>query len=408
MHRPEAAAAAWETDGGRRSLLRHPVTIVLFAAFLAVICGLALHPRAFVAAAALAAIFVFGVVTPWASLRRLRGTLTTERRRARVDEPLTFRLQLRNGWPWPIYGLTVRGGWSETRAEDPVSLSVAKVPALGSVDIEWTVTPPQRGVFPIVPMLAECGFPFGLITSRRRLGWSREVIVWPAMTRLGPARLSGGDEGMTEFVDERRAGSAGEVIGVRVYRPGESLRRIHWPQSARHGQLIVCERSAIAGRGVQVIVETSPAVHFEQNGTASVERAISLAASAASACAEHGSRVSLVFGRDHVFEAENRGALVPVFDALAAFDVAVSAPLRELLELPECRDFDGQLQVVITTAAGYERLEPERRRGFARSWLLVGPAADRRPPGRGLLRVPLVDPQGEALMKAWQEVGHAS
>jgi uncharacterized protein (DUF58 family) len=43
-------------------------------------------------------------------------------------------------------------------------------------------------------------------------------------------------------------------MGVRDFRRGDSLRRIHWAQTARHERLIVTERQALRLPTVQVIL----------------------------------------------------------------------------------------------------------------------------------------------------------
>ncbi len=42
------------------------------------------------------------------------------------------------------------------------------------------------------------------------------------------------------------------MIGVRPYREGDSLRHVHWAQSARHDSLVVCERQSIAHRSLRL------------------------------------------------------------------------------------------------------------------------------------------------------------
>lgn len=80
--------------------------------------------------------------------------------------------------------------------------------------------------------------------------WRREVIiecftrllVYPeavdlhSMELLGEGTLPNAGLEMT-----RRAGAGEEFLGLRAYRPGDPLRRIHWKTSARHRELLVKE-----------------------------------------------------------------------------------------------------------------------------------------------------------------------
>src|SRR5439155_1591409 len=63
-----------------------------------------------------------------------------------------------------------------------------------------------------------------------------------AITRTAPAQapIFEGDEIQAE-AELRSARSGNELFGVREYRRGDPLRRIHWRSSARHGRLAVRE-----------------------------------------------------------------------------------------------------------------------------------------------------------------------
>jgi uncharacterized protein (DUF58 family) len=56
-----------------------------------------------------------------------------------------------------------------------------------------------------------------------------------------------------------RAGSGTELFGVREYRSGDSLRRIHWRSSARRGELVVREYEPPGVQTLGIFVDPSPA-----------------------------------------------------------------------------------------------------------------------------------------------------
>jgi uncharacterized protein (DUF58 family) len=55
-----------------------------------------------------------------------------------------------------------------------------------------------------------------------------------------------------------RSGSGNELFGVREYRPGDPLRRIHWRSSARHGELIVREYEPPGVQTVGILCDPDP------------------------------------------------------------------------------------------------------------------------------------------------------
>ena len=390
--------------------------VLVLSSLVASFCGIVVHPRAFVLAALAMAIALLGSLLPWLNLRGVRGSMVYLRRRGQVGKEYSLRVRLRDGWLWPVYGLVVRGGWTSDEAAgtgDLATLVVTHLPARRETEITWNVIPRRRGIYPVREATVASGFPFGFYESRRRLKGVGQVLVWPAVIPLPQLQEMSGRMVLGEVVDGRRAGTAGELSGSRPYQRGESLRRIHWSQTARHDQLIVCERSDPAAQGLQVVLETSRDVFSATDGS-DWETAISIVASVASVLVEEGGRASVVLGLGKVHEIDNPASLTPVFDLLARLQPGEDVSLGGLLRLPVCRPLDGTPQLVVTTPAGFARLEAEQASRPGRSFLLVdsqpsseGPGPARRWPGKpGVRVVPVEDPGHEQLRKAWEDLTH--
>jgi uncharacterized protein (DUF58 family) len=88
-------------------------------------------------------------------------------------------------------------------------------------------------------------------------------------------------------VSAPRAGSGMELFGVREYRPGDPLRRIHWRSSARLGELVVREHEPPGVQTVGIFCDPSPATREIADQVAR------LAASEAWDCIRGGGRVVL-------------------------------------------------------------------------------------------------------------------
>ncbi len=99
------------------------------------------------------------------------------------------------------------------------------------------------------------GDPFGFFAGRRRCPDSEVALVLPRFTsfaaRWQPRELE-------SAAAAPRAGSGNELFGIREYRPGDSLRRIHWRSSARHGQLVVREYEPPGVRTMHIVVDPAP------------------------------------------------------------------------------------------------------------------------------------------------------
>jgi uncharacterized protein (DUF58 family) len=82
-----------------------------------------------------------------------------------------------------------------------------------------------------------------------------------------------------------RAGSGSEVFGVREYRPGDPLRRIHWRSSARHAELIVREFEPPGVQTLGILCDPDPP------SAEAADQIARLAASEAWDCLRVGGRV---------------------------------------------------------------------------------------------------------------------
>jgi uncharacterized protein (DUF58 family) len=113
-------------------------------------------------------------------------------------------------------GLVRKEGWAEVRVVGPV----------------------RRGPVGVRGMRLERGDPLGFFTHHSRDAKAELGLVLPRFAALA-ARPHVRE--LEASVAAPRAGSGTEMFGVREYRPGDPLRRIHWRSSARHGELIVRE-----------------------------------------------------------------------------------------------------------------------------------------------------------------------
>ena len=94
--------------------------------------------------------------------------------------------------------------------------------------------PFKRGVFSIPQGLAESGFPFNLFKHSVLFGRKEFLIVHPAGREL--RNLFPRDGGVQPRLSARslpRPGYSMDFYGCRMYRPGDSPRKIHWRATAR-------------------------------------------------------------------------------------------------------------------------------------------------------------------------------
>jgi uncharacterized protein (DUF58 family) len=353
-----------------RRALYNPLGILMLAALVALLCGLFLHKQGFVLLAGILAVIVLGIAWPWLSLRGLLGSISFGRARASEGERVEAWLTVHNRLPWSAWGLAVRGGFGDRSAEsDGASLvvSVASAPGWRSARCRWSFTPACRGIYPRALSRLTTGFPFGLWENKRALAVDDPLLVWPRTFPVGPVPLVSGDQQVEGNVSRNKVGSNGDVLGVRPYRRGDSPRRIHWGQSARHDRLIICEFQSNARPIIQLILDTDPRVHAGSGPTSSREWAIRIVASLAKGWLEAGAQVGAVWNGRSIPAASGKNQLHLLLDSLAKLPDAHGPALAATLANSVCRAFTGGLQVIVTTVAsviqvGHSYFDQEQQR----------------------------------------------
>ncbi len=114
----------------------------------------------------------------------------------------------------------------------------------------------KRGQFRIGPVTAEFSDPFGLSTHRHQLDGSDLLTVTPAAVELPDTTLTGarGNDGIT--ATRQRANPSDDDVMTREYRHGDPMRRVHWPATARHGQLMVRQEESVTTPEATIVLDS--------------------------------------------------------------------------------------------------------------------------------------------------------
>lgn len=139
----------------------------------------------------------------------------------------------------------------------------------------------RRGVTPVGRLRVESSFPFGLMLRWRMLDVPASLLVYPFP-------MSGALDGQAhgkgrETPDPHGRSRTGDLLGLRPYVPGDPIRDVHWPTSARGLVPMVLQRDG--HHDAQVVVTIDPSQERE--------RAISQATGAVLAHLEKGRAVGL-------------------------------------------------------------------------------------------------------------------
>ena len=253
----------------------------------------------------LAASLVVGTVWPAVAVSTARVAVT-----ALADAQV--------GRPVALVVSVERPGWgTEVRLVDPPG-DRATVDGPGSGEL--LATPARRGVLTDVVVEVSSAAPLGIVGWRRR---ARLPLAVPVAVAPSPSEESLRDvlaAGEVPADATRLAGNGSEATrGVREYMPGDPIRLVHWPATARWGDLMVRELEHPDAPQVVLVVDL-------RGPAAAAETTASRAAGLPGAALDAGLRVVL-------WTAEAGGQVTaPVGgrrDAGRRLALAVAGPLPE-------------------------------------------------------------------------------
>lgn len=145
--------------------------------------------------------------------------------------------------------------------------------------LDYTLVPARRGVYPVGPLQLLCTDPFGLASCERPVGGTNDLVVTPRATVL-PGRRSGfaREEGAVHEL-LRQSNADSEELIAREYRPGDPVRRVNWPATARRGEIMVRQEEQGGSPEAVIILDTALAGRGRAPDEHAFDIAVELAAS---------------------------------------------------------------------------------------------------------------------------------
>ena len=197
-------------------------------------------------------LLILGAATWWNS-RSLLGILYTRRfhyRRAFPGETSKVELSIENKKMLPVPWLRIGDRWPEAipldenafqeRSSDPGYRDLIHLVSLrwfGRMRYHYQMDFQKRGVYPVGPLRLESGDPFGLMDCYSEQKKIDYLTVYPHILPLSQLKLKPEDP-FGDIASRRRIyDDPGRPVGVRQYHPEDGFRRVHWPATARTGEL---------------------------------------------------------------------------------------------------------------------------------------------------------------------------
>jgi uncharacterized protein (DUF58 family) len=222
---------------------------LLRQAFLVGTAGLCLVLGAVLRAPALAAwalasllLVAIARVTAARQLARLQGRRTVTGS-AFEDEEVRVEIALENHGRAPVSLVEVFDTFGPALADRKALLDPGALPPGRRHRLAYrTVCSRLWGTYLVGPLALSVSDALGLFSPRRVFADIRPFSLFPRVHPVGGLERLGARRSFTPSeASAARAGHSGVYLGVREFRPGDDLRRVHWPATARHATPMVKE-----------------------------------------------------------------------------------------------------------------------------------------------------------------------
>lgn len=274
------------------------ITLAMATVFLVAVAGVVNAPHLYYMAAILLTLPGVSYTLGWMSLRGLEFSRSLPPV-AWANEEADIAYMVENRSRVSRYFLTIFESlphWITPVGGEP---PLFNVPAADSARVEQRVKFLKRGVYRVQSFDVTAIDPLGVFAFTHEVPADGELVVYPSVQPLDGLPLAGADRhGWQEFATAVMQGSGVDPDGVRLYVPGDPLRRIHWRQTARTGSLTVLEFDEPEAISLVVVLDLERGTEVGSGADTTLEYGVTVAASAVQLAIRQGASARLVTWRD--------------------------------------------------------------------------------------------------------------
>lgn len=230
-----------------------------------------------------------------ASRYRIACRRSLEPARVSVGSPARVHLRLDNASRLPSTPLLVEDQVPYTLGSRPRFI-LRRIEPGGSRRVAYRVRSDSRGRYALGPLTLRSADPLGLFELTRSFSAQHTLTVAPKVEQLPAITLGTVWAGHGDGHAAHAAAAGEDDVGVREYRYGDELRRIHWRATAHHGEMMVRREEQTWHSRCTILLDNRSGAHRGAGPTASVEWAVSAAASSAIHLLHNGYTVHLTTG----------------------------------------------------------------------------------------------------------------
>jgi uncharacterized protein (DUF58 family) len=279
---------------------------------------------------------------------RLRLRATRELRPPRVHAGNESRVELavRNLGTRRTPVLAVRDPFDDGRRQARFLLAPLEAGEEGHA--AYRLPTGRRGIYGVGPLDVGVSDPFGLAAVWVPAAPRTELTVYPHLDKVAPLPSPRGHDPLAGVEHARALGPEGDdFYALRAYEVGDDLRRVHWPSTARTGELMIRQDQMPWQARATVLLDVRRTTHTPT----SFELAVSAACSLLHACWQRRFLVRLVTtaGFDSSFAA-GQGHMSMILEQLATVAPTAADDFVDVLGGLRRAGNSGSLAAVVAAA----------------------------------------------------------
>ena len=238
----------------------------------------------------------------------------------------------------------------------------------------------RRGHFRVDPLQIRTGDPLGFFEASATVGHGLTLVVYPRVEPIPRWRLQAVSLEGSRATPVRTQQTTPLATSVRPYAPGDGFNRIHWPSTARMGEIQVKEFDLEQTADVWLVLDLYRPSQVGSGDDGTVEVGVRVAAAIAERAIEENRAVALTTTGSHVTVLPpDRGPRQrqKILQLLAAVEGDGTTPLVEALVsgLPLLRRGMSAIVITPSTDPGWVRpLATLRPRGIGCQVVWLDPA----------------------------------
>lgn len=216
----------------------------------------------------------------------------------RIEEGDTLQVEttIRNNGFLPFLNIVLEDNLGSAINEEKQKMSLlGYLRGKSSVGLKYSCLCPQRGKYKIGPFFIYIFDPWGLFFLKKSYRIYSELYVYPRMFNIQKfPTLVKGTAPWFGIETTHVSGDEHEFYGVREYKQGDPIKRIHWFSSARKNRLIVREFQQQSFYRATILFNLNKERNFGKGKDTVAEYTIKIAASVAKYLLEHNISLELI------------------------------------------------------------------------------------------------------------------